>query len=177
MRAEGSNGKRRPDPRDRDLWQRSQVSEATQDEAERLMDLAAYVDNRLDEEEAARVGALIARDPAAASDVAVARALAEAVPIVAESVVSRAAALVADASPLALVVAFPARPQPAPRLWHGAVGWSGLAAAVVLAGWLGFDLGSGLDQVSLGRADGASASEFLDSTPPLVRDFIEGWQT
>ena len=174
MPAKGSSGRRRPDPQDRDLWRRSQASDAPQNETERFLDLAAFADDRLEEEETARIAELIAHDPRAASDVAIARALAEAVPIVDENVVSRAAALVAEKSPVALVVAFPVRPQVAPRPWYGAIGWSGLAAAIVLAGWLGFDLGSGVDRA---LPLGPSASEIPDATPPLVRDFTEGWQT
>ena len=174
MPAKGSSGRRRPDPQDRDLWRRSQASDAPQNETERFLDLAAFADNRLDEEETARIAELVARDPGAASDVAVARALAKAVPIVDENVVSRAAALVAEKNSVALVVTFPVRPQAISRPWYSAVGWSGLAAAIVLAGWLGFDLGSGVDRA---LPLSPSASEIPDSALPLVRDFTEGWQT
>ena len=177
MRAKGTDGARPSKLPDRELWRRSQVNEATLDEAERFLDLAAFADNRLDDDETERVAALIARDADAAADVAAARALAKTVPIADEILIARAAALI-ESGPIALVIAFPRR-QAAPIPWYAAASWSSLAAAVVLAGWFGFDLGSGISGFPppLGRADGATASELLDPAPPLVRDFVEGWQT
>src|SRR6476660_6296336 len=60
----------------RALWQRSCRTDAPEDEAARFLDLAAFVDGRLELDERDRVAAMVAADPAAAADVAAARALA-----------------------------------------------------------------------------------------------------
>jgi hypothetical protein len=63
------------------------------------------------------------------------------------------------------------------RPWYSAATWSGLAAAIVLAGWLGFDLGSGLSMSPpLGHPSDETSSELLDPGPQLARDFIENSQ-
>jgi hypothetical protein len=61
------------------------------------------------------------------------------------------------------------------RPWYRAASWSGLAAAMVLAGWLGFDLGSGLsDSPIFSRpSDDLASGELLDAAPLMVRDFNE----
>jgi anti-sigma factor RsiW len=178
MRAKGTSGARPPGPTDQEVWRRSQGIEAPADEAERLLDLAAFADNRLDDDEAARVAALLAHDPDAADDVAVARLLADATMEAADpAVIARAAALADSQRVEADVIAFPVRS--AVRPWFSAASWSGLAAAVVFAGWLGFNLGSGLPGVtpSVHATDEASTGELFDPTPPLIlRDFTENSQ-
>jgi anti-sigma factor RsiW len=156
--------------------------EAKFDDAERFLDLAAFADGRLDDDDTARVAALIASEPEAAADVAAARALAGiATTSIDERVFIRAAALVdepvSEPGPSAQVIAFPPR-QRITRPWYSAATWSGLAAAVVCAGWLGFDLGSGLSSfTSVSRApDDQSASEFFDPAPLLLRDFTDNSQ-
>ena len=76
MRAQGSNGAQPPGYSDRDVWRRSQQTDTSRDEAEILMDLAAFADNRLDPDETARVEALIVDDAGADADIAAARLLA-----------------------------------------------------------------------------------------------------
>lgn len=178
MRGKGTSGARPPGPPDRDVWRRSQQIEAPADDAERLLDLAAFADNRLDEDEAERVAALLARDPDAAGDVAAARLLADATMEAADpAIIARAAALGDGPRVEADVIAFPIRPVVRP--WFSAASWSGLAAAVVLAGWLGFNLGSGLPGLTptAHATDEASTSELFDPTPPLIlRDFTENSQ-
>jgi anti-sigma factor RsiW len=172
MRARRASG---TEPEDRAIWRRSQETEAPIDDAEWLLDLAAFVDNRLEEDEAARIAALIARDAALADDIAAARLLANATALPADgAIVARATALVEENRPAAELIAFPAN-LPVVRPWYSAATWSGLAAAVVIAGWLGFDLGSGLSSVSpFGLTSGeTSASELLDPGPVLLRDFTE----
>jgi anti-sigma factor RsiW len=173
MRAQGTSGA----SSDREIWRRSQELEAAPDEAGYLLDLAAFADNRLDDDETARIAALIARDADAAEDVAAARTLAGTTMHAADAgIVARAAALVGEARPEAVLIAFPGRPAIV-RPWYSAATWSGLAAAIVLAGWLGFDLGSGIS-ASPGfnrSADDMSASELLDPSP-LLRDFTENSQ-
>jgi len=178
MRARGTSGARPPGPADRDLWRRSQETEASRDEIERLLDLAGLADNRLDEDDAARVAALTAHDSDAAGDVAAALALADAAyPAADERVIARAAALVDETGSGARVIAFRA-PRPAAKPWYGAATWSTLAAAIAFAGWLGFDLGSGLSNFpSPSRSpDDVSTSEFLDPAPLLLRDFTDSSQ-
>jgi anti-sigma factor RsiW len=153
--------------------------EATPDEAERFLDLAAFADGRLDDDDTARIAALIARDADAAGDVAVARALAGVATTSAdERVFARAAALIGEPGASAMVIAFPPQRQDIRRPWYSAATWSGLAAAIVCAGWLGFDLGSGLssDPPFGHPADELSASELLESAPLLPRDFTENSQ-
>lgn len=179
MRAKGTRGARPPGPTDREVWRRSREIEATADEAEGLLDLAAFADNRLDDDEAARVAALLAHDPDAADDVAAARLLADATMEAADpGIVARAAALADGQRVEADVIAFPPL-RPEVRPWFSAASWSGLAAAVVLAGWLGFNLGSGLPGVapSVHATDEASTGELFDPTSTLIlRDFTENSQ-
>jgi hypothetical protein len=175
MRAQGTSGARPPEPPDQELWRRSQAIDAAPDEAEHLLDLAAFADDRLDEDEAACIAALIARDVDAADDVAAARLLADFAMAAADpGVVTRATALVGEGQAEAVLIAFPVR-QPAPRPWFSAATWGSLAAAIALAGWLGFDLGSGMS--SIGRSgEDVSANELLDSAPLLLRDFTDNSQ-
>jgi hypothetical protein len=94
-----------------------------------------------------------------------------------EDVVERAMTLVGEGRPEAVLIAFPVR-QAAPRPWYSAATWSGLAAAIVMAGWLGFDMGSGLLATPIvgHSTDDTSASELLDPAPMLLRDFTENSQ-
>lgn len=182
MRAKGTSGAPPPGLSDREIWRRSREIEASLDETEHLLDLAAYADNRLDEDDAARIAALLARDLAAADDVAAARLVADAAmtaaaPAAAPAIIERAALLVGEERGEARVIPFRTHP-PMARPWYGAATWSSLAAAMVLAGWLGFNLGSGLSSAPpFGRGiDEASASDLLDPAPLLLRDFTEGSQ-
>jgi hypothetical protein len=174
MRARETSG---ANPRDRALWRRSQGIEAPFDEAEYLLDLAAFADNRLDADDTARIAALVARDSTAAGDVAAARALAAVEMAAEERIVTRATALVGDSRPEALVLAFASLPPMARRSWYSAATWSGLAAAIAVAGWFGFSLGDGLSSSSTFVRSGAdlSTSEALDP-PLLLRDFTENSQ-
>lgn len=189
MRAQGTNGTRPPDLSDREIWRRSQETEAARDEAAHLMDLAAFAERRLDPDETARVAALVVRDADAATDIAAARALADAAITAADpGVIARAEALVGQGGrpaavfaeaglPEAVLIAFPA-PRPVSRPWYGAATWSGLAAAMVMAGWLGFALGSGFSTSPVfGRPiDDLTANELLDATPLMLRDLNESSQ-
>jgi hypothetical protein len=174
MRAQGTSGN---DPLDREVWRRSQEIEAAPDEAEFLLDLAAFADNSLDDDDTARIAALLALDGDVASDVTAARALAG-IPMTAadENVMARAEMLTAGGRPEGTLIDFPVR-RMVTRPWYSAATWSGLAAAIVLAGWLGFNLGSGLSvSPPLGHAPDETSSELLDPGPQLGRDFIENSQ-
>ena len=91
-------------------------------------------------------------------------------------IVARAEGLIGEARPAATLLVFPVRPVVV-RPWYSAATWSGLAAAIMLAGWLGFDLGSGISTspVFSRSADDTSASELLDPSP-MLRDFTENSQ-
>jgi hypothetical protein len=107
-----------------------------------------------------------------------ARALAAtAMPPVDDTIVARAVAIVA-AGPGAEVIAFPLPRRGAAGPWFSAASWSGLAAAIVLASWLGFDLGSGFYEFgATARApDDVSANELIDPAPLLLRDFTDNSQ-
>jgi anti-sigma factor RsiW len=164
---------------DRALWRRSRDIDATENEAERFLDLAGFADGRLDAEDDARVGELLAGDPAAASDVAAARRLAaEPLPATPESVSGRAAALVEDAPADGQVIAFPQRrwaPPDLPRLAQ----WGSLAAAIVMAAWLGFALGAdtSMSLTRAGQSDNGFLNELLNPSTGFLRDLTEGAQT
>ncbi|HTW52513.1 MAG TPA: hypothetical protein VME45_11560 [Stellaceae bacterium] len=179
MRAKRLSGTRPPGLSNRDIWRRSHEIEAPADGAAQLLDLAAFADNRLDDDDTARVAALLAGDADAAGDVAAARLLADATMEAAgPEIIDRAAALVGEEPAEARVIAFPTRAA-MPRPWFSAARWSGLAAAMVLAGWLGFNLGSGLPGIAPAGhvTDEASAAELFDPAPPLIlRDFGENSQ-
>ena len=171
MRAQGTSG-RPPESADRKLWRRSQEIEAAPEEAEYLLDLAAFADNRLDDEdEAARIAALLARDGDAAADVAASRIL-DMATTADEAIIGRAVALVGESRPEAELIAFPRRRMASPP-WYSAATWSGLAAAIAIAGWLGFDLGSGVSSASRVGHDDLTAGELLAPTPLMLRDFAE----
>jgi hypothetical protein len=175
MRAQGSNGAHPPGIPDREVWRISRSADTSLDEAEHLLDLAALADGRLDEDDTARVAALVAHDGDAAADVDAARALAGATMVAADpGIIARAEALVGEGRMEAVLIPFPT-PQPAVRPWYRAASWSGLAAAMVLAGWVGFDLGNGLSNSPIfgHPPDDVAAGELLDAAPLMVRDFNE----
>jgi anti-sigma factor RsiW len=176
MRADGQLPQQ---PQDRAIWQRSRDADAAEDEAERFLDLAGFADSRLDAEDSARVAEMLARDPGAAADIAAVRAqAAQPGTSVPDTVFARAAALIGPAEPASgAVIPFPVRQ--APRLQRFAR-WGSLAAAIVLAAWLGFDLGSGAS-ISLTRngvqSDDGFLRELLDPSSGFLRDLTEGART
>jgi anti-sigma factor RsiW len=175
MRARGTSGPSTPEISDRAIWERSRETEARPEETERFLDIAGFVDHRLDEDERERVAALIAHDPLAAADAAAARALMAApMPSVSGLMIDRAMALVDPVETSAEVVVFPRRDMS--RSWRGAAGWSSLAAGIVFASWLGFNLGSNLPGVTTVNRpyDDTAASELLDPAPLLSRDVSDG---
>ena len=171
-------------PPDGALWRRSLATDAREDEEEYFLDLAGYADDRLDPDERDRIAERLAKDPAAAADVAVARAFArsglpdETAPA---DVVARARALVTDGMPPpGRVIPFPQFRRPQPTL-QGVARWTGLAAAVVLASWLGFALG-GDASAFLGPANQPGGEDsllrdLLDPSTALMRDLTGGAQT
>jgi anti-sigma factor RsiW len=170
----------------RALWRRCRGAEMPNNEVERFLDLAGLADGLLDDEdEHDRVAALLIADPAAAADVAAARAIATggiAMPSGLERIIQRAVAIVDKAADERPVI--PLRPQPTGhRVLQGVAQWGGLAAAVAFAGWLGFAMGSGAsltltqpgEQTQIG--DESFLPELLDPSTGFLREFVEGRQT
>ncbi len=122
---------------DEALWRRARVTLVRQDEEEAFLDLAAFAEGRLDPDERERVAALLSVDTAA--DVEAARALlaAGAVAPAPERVIGRA--ILADPRGAAPVLRFVRR---RPRPFLDLARWGSLAAAVAVAAWVGFALGS-----------------------------------
>ena len=158
---------------DRALWLRSRATEAPDDESGCFLDLAAFADGRLEDEEAERVAALLAADPQAASDVAAARAplpaLADSAAI--ERVIARACGLVTAPAPQRGQVLFFARPALRRGAIRGAAEWASLAAALAMVGWLGFAMGSNAS-LSLGPPSQPSVlTQLVDPDNGVLRDF------
>ena len=171
-------------PADRELWRRSRDCDAPAPSesgaAERFLDLAGFADGRLDEDDRERVAALAARDPALAADIAAAQAAAdEAVSPASAAIVARAAALVdAPARERGRVIPFPAWRRPQPGL-RGVAAWASTAAALVVAGWLGFAMGSdaSLAFSRIQSNDDPFLSEIFSPSAGSQRDLTEGAQT
>jgi anti-sigma factor RsiW len=169
----------------RALWRHCRAADAPADEAARFLELAAFADGLLDDEEHDRVAADVATDPVAAADVAAMRALAGAPgipPAELEHIIARASALV-DPPPPETGLVLPFRALSARRrILQGLAQWGSLAAAIVVASWLGFAMGSGasldLTQPSQSQvgADGL-LPELLDPSTGFLRDLGEGLQT
>jgi anti-sigma factor RsiW len=179
MQSEGPNP-----AEDRRLWQRCRTMDAGEDEAARFLDLAAYADGLLDIEERERVAALLAADPQAAADVRAAQALADAerTSVGLERIVARASAI-SQISPDTESVSgkvVPLAPRRGRRLLQISAQWGSLAAAIALAGWLGFAMGSNTSlALSDPRQPGATGllPELFDPGTGLLRDLGEGLRT
>jgi anti-sigma factor RsiW len=165
---------------DRVLWRRSRMIEAAEDENARYLDMAAFAEGRLDPDERERVAEWLQSRPDAAGDIAAARALASGAPYesLPETAVARACAIAGGTGPSrpSSVVAF--RPRADRRPVLGAVAqWGSLAAALVVAGWLGFTLGmdtSGMMTRNGAGPDDGIAQELFGSSPGLFRDLTGG---
>ena len=158
-----------------ELWRRSRTIEMAEDEAERYLDLAGYADGRLDPDDRERVAEWLAGDPAAAEDVAAAR-VPPAPAAVPEAVIARAFALVDGNRRGGSVIPFPSRYRHELRL-SGIARWGSLAAAMAVAGWLGFALGV---DTSLSFAQVPQISEdslFSELLDPSADLLTEGSQT
>ena len=167
------------EPSDRALWRRSRTTEAPVDEAVRFLDLAGFADGLLDTDERDRVAALLATDPVAAADVAAAQGFAgglDETPARLERSVARACALVPYPHLAgARVIAFTPRPR-RHRVLHGLAQWGSLAAAIMVASWLGFSMGSDTS-IALSQpgfsSDSSYVPELFDPGTGFLRDFGE----
>jgi anti-sigma factor RsiW len=169
----------------RTLWRRCRAVDMPEDAAARFLDLAAFADGMLDDEERDRVAAGLAADPAARDDIAAARTLSGshgALPGGLEQVIARASAIVAETAPgpgRVLVFRAPLRR----RILQGLAQWGSLAAAIIVASWLGFAMGSGAS-VTLSQPgqtsqieDANFLPELLDPATGFLRDLGGGQQT
>ena len=155
--------------------------DAPEDEAARLLDLAAYADDRLDVEERERVAALLADDQEASADVRAARALAGVEPASAglEQIIARAVAILPDVGvgPASVI---PFTPRPGRRAIEVFAEWGSVAAALALASWLGFAMGSDTSRALVGPQptnDTTLLPELFDPAPGFLRDLGEGVRT
>jgi anti-sigma factor RsiW len=177
---------------DRALWRQSCATDSVdgEAEAERYLDLAGFADGRLDPDDQERVADWLDRDPAAAADVAAARMLGQGAQHGAQSedasatIIARACALVGGATaPRARggVMPFRRRLLAASPPLRGWAGWGSAAAAVMVAGWLGFTLGmdtsQSLDAAVAHVSDEGSLHELLDPPAGLMRDLLGATQT
>jgi len=180
MRSEGP-GHRLYRAVDRRLWHRCRVIDASEDEAGRFLDLAAYADGRLDADDEERVAEWLGADPEAAADVHAARALAgtEHDSAGLQQIIARASAIPAGSEPGSGNVV-PLRPHWGRRTAQAAAQWGSLAAAIGLAGWLGFAMGSG---TSLALSDQRRPNEtglfqeLFEPATGFLRDLGEGLRT
>ncbi len=172
----------KPDPvSDRRLWQRCRLTDAPEDEALHFLDLAAFIDGLLDTEEQERVAVLLTADPDAAADVQTARVLDSTDQTYGEieRVIARACAILPGAAPARGRVISLA-PRQRRRLVQDFAQWGSIAAAVAMASWLGFAMGS---DASLALSDPRQPSdasflpELFDPASGLLRDFGEGLRT
>jgi hypothetical protein len=167
---------------DRELWQRCRLADASEDENLRLLDLAAFAEGGMDPDEHDRIAASLAADPDGAGDVAAVRAAADNVgmsPAAIERIVARASALRPPAPSRAGQIL--RLPRPRQRfLLHGLAQWGSLAAAIAMAAWLGFTMGSdaslALRQPTVSGQD-ATVIELFDPATGFLHDLPAGVQT
>jgi anti-sigma factor RsiW len=158
------------------LWRRSQSIDAVEDEGARYLDMATFAEGRLDPDERERVAEWLRSHPEAAGDIEAALALASGVAAgyLSETAVARACALVGGgaASRPGSVIAFRARTVRRPVL-ASITQWGSLAAALVVAGWLGFALGidaSGMMAPGRAGSDDGVTQDLFGSSPASFRD-------
>jgi hypothetical protein len=121
--------------------------------------LAAYAENRLAAAEIDRVEEWLAANPAAVEDILAARRAAHSgLPDSPPALVARATALLHHGDGQAQVFAFR---RPVPR-WRAVATWSCMAASMLIAGVVGFNLGSDVYASLAGASSGALGQELLD---------------
>ncbi len=159
---------------DRNLWQRSRVTDAVEDECDRFLDMAAFADGRLDSDERERIAEWLQSHPEAAGDIAAARALANGGAyrdFVGNKPCARLRACRRQRSKPAWVcrrIPGEARQETG---FAAIAQWGGLAAAMVVAGWLGFTMGmdaSGMLARNGPGFDDGVAQELFGSSPGIL---------
>ncbi|HEX3881439.1 MAG TPA: hypothetical protein VHW66_02160 [Stellaceae bacterium] len=180
-REDQTSSSRPADSSDEAFWQYCRVTDAEFDEAEQLLDLAGFADSRLDPDEHDRVAALLMTDIDTAGDVAAARSLAaRSHPEADEAVIARASALLAEpAQQRGRVIPFRRFVRPPPSVFAIAQ-WGGLAAAIVMASWIGFALGSdasvGLSQINQ-SGDESFIGDLVDPSGGVLRSISDGLES
>jgi anti-sigma factor RsiW len=169
MRTSQERGQHPDSVADRLLWQQC-----------RQIDLAAFADGLLDAEENERVAALLVADPDAVADVLAARSATSLnhAPAELERVVTRALAILPEApSPGGRVIPFVPRLR-RPLVQHVAQ-WGSIAAAIAVASWLGFSMGSdaSLALSTPRQSSEASLPDLFDPASGFLRDLGEGLRT
>jgi hypothetical protein len=166
---------------DRALWRRCRTVNAPEDEHLRFLDLAAFAEGGLDPDEHDRIASLVQADPVAAFDVAAARALPGDLkedPAAIARIIARAIALQPAVVDFGRVVPFLRRERQV--LLRGLAQWGSLAAALAIAAWLGFTMGSdaslALIHPELTGQD-ASMIELFDPATGFLHDMPTGVQT
>jgi anti-sigma factor RsiW len=171
---------------ERAVWQLSRDADAPEDDETRFLDLAGYADGLLDDDERERITALVAGDAAAADDIAAARSLTSETAalnvVVADAIIARAQSLhpAAAAPKAAQIIQF----RSTRRFrggWQAAANWASLAAALLVASWLGFTLGTDasrdLGEIGQSSDDSVLLRELFDPSTGLLRDVTEGIHT
>jgi anti-sigma factor RsiW len=180
MRSDKEREERQGAASDRRLWQRCRTADAPNDEA-RFLDLAAFAEGLLDADDQDRIAAWLADDPDAAADVSAARTLEghDGPGDEVDRVIARACAISPETDPARgrVVVLAQWRGR---RIAQGFAQWSSIAAAIALAGWLGFSMGSDTS-LALSAPPQPNEASFLpdlfDSGPAFLRDLGEGLRT
>jgi anti-sigma factor RsiW len=166
---------------DRSLWQRCRSAGASEDDEALFLELAAFADGRLDDEEADRVSALLAADPAAMADVAAARRVAPEEWFAGRArVIRRACALASEPVPApGRAIRFSFYRSHRPPLQFLAQ-WGSLAAGILIAGWLGFAMGRDASLALSQPARSGDTSvlpELFDPATGFLRDIGESSRT
>lgn len=181
MRTEGEREGRQDLASGRRLWQRCRATDAPDDETARFLDLAAFADGTLDADDQERVAAWLADHPDAAADVSAARVLGADNRHTAEleRVIARACAISPETEPARgrVVVLAHWRGR---RLVHGFAQWGSIAAAIALASWLGFSMGSDTSlalSASRQQSEPSFLPDLFDPGPAFLRDLGEGLRT
>jgi len=180
MRTSQERGQQPDSVSDRLLWQQCRQIDVPEDEAARFLDLAAFADGVLDAEENERVAALLVGDPNAAADVLAARSAISLnhTPAELDRVVTRAVTILpAAASPGGRVIPFV--PRPRHRLIQHVAQWGSIAAAIAVASWLGFSMGSdaSLALSTPRQSSESSLPDLFDPASGFLRDLGEGLRT
>lgn len=176
MRGDGSGREPPPSSPDSALWRASRTMDAPNDEAERFLDLAGFADGRLDPDDNARVAEWLQRDPNAAADADAARTLLAVgdIEVAPETLVARALALVGGGVVEdATIVPFPVRRRAPVAPLRRMAGWGSLVAAMAVASWLGFTLGTDTG-TSFARAEQPGDSSFLTELLDPAAGFTPG---
>jgi hypothetical protein len=167
------------------LWQRCRTIDAPDDEGGRFLDLAAFADGTLTDDEYDRVAALVADDPIARTDVAAARALsAGGIPLPGgiERIIEHAISLPTDIPERRHATASPHH-LAGRQILHALAQWGSLAAAIAVAGWHGFSMGSDASLTLIQPnqpnqiSDDNPLPELLDPPTGFLRDLGAGQQT